>query len=97
MDSGSRQPAAAAASCAAFSVTPASTAMVRSTGSTPRTRFMRARLITTWPGRFGTAPPTMLVLPPWGTIASPFAAHSRTAPASSAVLAGRNTAAGGLL
>ena len=93
IDSGSRQPASAAAFCAAFSVTPASIVMVRSTGSIARTRFSRAKLSTNWlPSASGVAPPTIEVLPPCGTRGTRAAAHSRTTAASSTVSAGRTTA-----
>ena len=83
IDSGSRQPASAAASCAARSVTPASTVSVMSTGSIARTVRIRSRLMTTCrPSSDGTAPPTIDVLPPCGTIATPAAAQQRIAAAS---------------
>jgi len=64
-----------------------------STGSIARTPFNRDRLSTISPPlSSGAAPPTMLVLPPCGTIATRRPAHSRTAAATSPVLAGRNTA-----
>jgi len=44
IDNGNRQSAAAAASCAAFNVNPASTSIVMSIGSIARTRFIRDRL-----------------------------------------------------
>ena len=93
MDSGSRHPASAAAICAAFSVTPASIVMVRSSASMSRIRASRARLSTnSLPSSAGVAPPTIEVLPPCGTIGARASAHSRTTCASSSVLAGRITA-----
>ncbi len=93
MDSGSSRSAASAASCAAFSVTPASTVMVMSSASISRTRFSRDRLSTSCdPSSEGTAPPTMEVLPPCGTTATPSRAHSASTAATSAVSAGRTTA-----
>jgi len=44
------------------------------------------------PSSFGTAPPTIEVLPPWATIGTPAPAHRRTTSATSPVLAGRTTA-----
>ncbi len=56
-------------------------------------RFSRAVLRTSSePSSLGTAPPTMEVLPPCGTIGVPAAAHRRTTAASSAVVPGRMTA-----
>jgi hypothetical protein len=69
IDSGSRQSASSAASCAAFSVTPASISIVMSTGSMPRTRFIRDRdRMICEPSSLTAAPPTIEVLPPCGTI-----------------------------
>ena len=79
IESGSRQPTAAAASCAALSVTPASSVRVRSSGSTARTRARRERERTSSePSAAGTAPPTIEVLPPWGTRGTRAAAQRRT-------------------
>jgi hypothetical protein len=94
IDSGSRQSASAAASCAAFSVTPASIVIVMSVASMARTRFIRPVLTTICePSASGVAPATMDVLPPCGTTPTPRASHSRSTAASAAVSAGRTTAA----
>ena len=93
IDSGSRQPASRAASCARCSTTPASTVTVMSTGSIARIRFMRDRLSTSSsPASDTDAPPTMLVLPPIGTSRAPASLQARTQAASVAVSAGRSTA-----
>jgi len=61
--------------------------------STARTVFMRCRLSTSWvPLASGTAPTTMLVLPPWGTMLAPACAQAFTTAATSDVLPGRTTA-----
>jgi len=74
-------------------VTPASISIVMSVVSIARTRFMRERLrIICEPSSLTAAPPTMLVLPPCGTIGTPRSAQRRTASATSAVVAGRSTA-----
>ena len=68
--------------------------MVMSTGSMSRTRFSRDGSATICePPSLTAAPPTMVVLPPCGTIGTPAAAHSRTASATSGVVAGRSTQA----
>ena len=57
-----------------------------------RMRFSRASETTICrPPSSGMAPPTMEVLPPWGTSGCPAAAQSFTTSASSAVLPGRST------
>jgi len=72
---------------------PASISIVMSTGSIARTLFMRDRLkMICEPSSLTAAPPTMLVLPPCGTIGTPCSAQRRTASATSAVVAGRSTA-----
>ena len=56
------------------------------------TRFSRAMETTICrPPSSGVAPPTIEVLPPWGTSGAPAAAHSFTASASSATEPGRTT------
>ena len=93
MESGKVQFAAAAASCAVWSATPASTVMVRSTTSSSLILFIRESESTTWvPSALGVAPPIMPVLPPWGTIAIRLSAQNRTIDATSAAEAGRTTA-----
>ena len=90
---GNSAPASAAACWARASTSPASTVMVMSARSSASTRFIRARLSTTWRGRAsGVAPPTMEVLPPCGMMTSPCAAQSFTQADTSAVEAGRSTA-----
>ena len=72
---------------------PASTVIVRLSLSMPRTAFMRVRLSTTSrPEPSGVEPTDRLVLPPWGTMATPACAQQRTTAATSAALAGRTTA-----
>ena len=69
-DNGKRRPAAAAASCVAASVTPASTVIVALAVSSARTASMRVSATTTWSrASIGVAPPHMPVLPPCVTIA----------------------------
>ena len=66
-DSGNSRPAAAAASCARASTTPASQVMVFEVGSTSRMRSSRLSDSTISP-LSGVWPPTRPVLPPCGTI-----------------------------
>jgi len=93
-ESGKKRPCSLATPCSDSSTQPASTVIVLLLVSTPRTRFMRERLITTCvPDASGTDAPHKLVLPPCGTIAIFSCARSVTTRATSSVLAGFTTAA----
>ncbi len=71
---------------------PASTVIVKFTGSIARMWFMRPRARTMLsPSSGGTPPPTSPVLPPCGTIGNLASAQICTTVATSAVEAGRTT------
>src|SRR5690606_22626396 len=90
---GYASPCSAAASCTACRVMPGCTVSVRSMGSKPSTRFMRARLSTSSP-LAATAPPDSRVRPPEGTIATSLAAAQRTMAWTCSTSTGRATASG---
>ena len=89
-DSGNRRPAAAAASCARASTTPASQVMVFEVGSTSRMRSSRLSDSTISP-LSGVWPPTKPVLPPCGTIGVLVSLASRRMAATSSGEPGRST------
>jgi hypothetical protein len=92
-DSGNSIPRSAAAACAWASVAPASIVIVAFATSSSRTRFMRESDNTiASPALPGVAAPHRLVLPPCGTIGTPFSAQSRTTTATCSGDAGRTTA-----
>src|SRR5215831_9463314 len=93
--SGNSRSTSAAASCSCARMHPASTVIVKLTGSIARIRFMRPSATTMLsPSSEGTPPPTRPVFPPCGTIGSLDLAQIRTTSATSAVDAGRHNEAG---
>ena len=91
--SGKRRPAAAAASCRVSRIVPAPQVTCRAsvlTGSIVLSR--RSDSSTAAPLSSGVAPPHMPLLPPCGTIGTPWAAQIRTTSATSAVEPGETRA-----
>ncbi len=92
-DRGNRQPAALAASWMVCKMQPASTVMVRLTGSSARMLFRRASDSTmAVPASSGMLPNTRPVLPPCGTTGICHCAQARRMAATCSTLAGRSTA-----
>ena len=83
-------PAARACSCSRSMVTPAPAVTCWAATSTGPSESSRRSDSSTSPPR-GTLPPTSPVLPPWGTIDAPAAAHARTTAATSSAEPGRTT------
>ena len=82
--SGKRSPCSATASWSSCSTTPASATQRIAPGSIERMRFIRlSERIRADPSSGGVAPPTIDVLPPCGTSATPFCAASVTIAATS--------------
>ena len=87
------EPAPRAAACSAASVVPAPTVTCPIAGSTSPTSFRRRSDSSTSSSR-GTPAPTNPVLPPWGTIGTPWLAQTASTPATSLAVAGADDQAG---
>ncbi len=93
-DKGNRLPTAAAASCSAARIVPASQTALFAAAEIERILFIRRiESRRALPSGLGTAPATIEVFPPCGTNGTRSSAHRRTISATSSVLAGDSIAA----